>query len=442
MLDNNIIKCTPFDKKISIIIHLNYSCNFKCSYCIAWLEVSNDYLSMSNVDILFNTIKRLYNNKWKIIEVDINWWDPTLHKDFSQIVTKFLTINDIKLQVSTNGYLLYSLRNKFFNKELLLNRSKLKFNISFHYFEYKDKVETFIKSINLLIKYNINFKIKFLLPDNNESLDDFLIIRNYIFEKTWLQRNNYEYFLIMNFKWWISKTYNKEMLKFYYNLNDNLHDDDFRNQLDWVLVEYSDWKKINFTQEELKSKWINNFKWFNCLYITNNIALIYIAPNWEVTFWSCILLDKKKFHLDKLESMLFSWNKSILCTHTTCTSWLNLPKVKSTDYYKIYSLENLLTKTIKKVIKDIKVEDIQIALKDRLILIFKIDFYNINLIIEKKNSYIKYHFSKNNIWYNLRIKDDNNIVYNINNIKKEYALLINKNIQLLSSLDSLYKKII
>jgi len=99
-------------------------------------------------------------------------------------------------------------------------------------------------------------------------------------------------------------------------------------------------------------------------------------------------------------------------------------------------------KSIKKIIKGIKLEDVQIVLNDSIVLIFKIDKYNVSLIIEKKSNNLKYYFLKSNIWYNLRIKDNNNIVYNINNVERRSILIINKNIQLLSLLDSLYKKVI
>jgi hypothetical protein len=90
------------------------------------------------------------------------------------------------LQVSTNGYLLHSLKDKLFNSNVLSNKSKLRFNISFHYSEYKgkDKLDTFVKSINALITHNINFKIKLLLPDNHEPLEDFIQVRDYILNKT------------------------------------------------------------------------------------------------------------------------------------------------------------------------------------------------------------------------------------------------------------------
>jgi hypothetical protein len=86
----------------------------------------------------------------------------------------------------------------FDNIDILENKNKLFFNISYHFFEYKKNVDVFIKSINVLKKYKFNFKIKFLLPDNNEKLEDFLIIKEYIIINTKIDNKDYSYSLIIN----------------------------------------------------------------------------------------------------------------------------------------------------------------------------------------------------------------------------------------------------
>ena len=70
-----------------------------------------------------------------------------------RIIKEFLLIENLYIQVSTN---LFRLAN--FEKELKLtvetqDIKNLSFNISYHYFEYIHKIDTFIKSIIFLRKY-------------------------------------------------------------------------------------------------------------------------------------------------------------------------------------------------------------------------------------------------------------------------------------------------
>lgn len=435
----DIKSAIPLNKSISFIIHLNNKCNFRCDYCIAWREFSTDSLSYNQIFIFIESIKKI-SKKYEKIFIDITWGEPTLHKEFIFIVLEILNIENIILNISTNGLLLYSLSSDL---QKILFKNNLKFNISFHYFEYKDKKDIFIKSILFLKQNDFNFEIKFLLPNNDELLLDFLKIRDYIIDNTKISYNDYKYYLILNFKWDISDTYNKEILDFYYNDINKVNDfnKDFKkNKI--VEIAYENWTKINYSIEEIKTLWLNNFKGYDCFYISDKWLNIHISAKWEVIMWPCNILDKLRYKIEDLSNILSLENKSILCSENFCISWIIFPKTKSKNYDKIKSLEKLLNSYINRIINGIKIQDIQITLSKTIIIIFKIDNLNISLIIEKnilnKNNY----FLINNIWYNIKIKDDSNIVHNLENIDKNYINIINKNIKVISELDNIFLKIL
>jgi hypothetical protein len=60
------------------------------------------------------------------------------------------------------------------------NKEDIIFNITYHYYDYKGKEDTFIKVLQILSKNKLSFCINFLLPDN-EKLSDFLLIKDKIF---------------------------------------------------------------------------------------------------------------------------------------------------------------------------------------------------------------------------------------------------------------------
>jgi hypothetical protein len=106
----------------------------------------------------------------------------------------------LKLQVTTNLYKIDKLEKNFDDIMKIKNIKNLNFLISYHYFEYIDKYKnnSFINSINILKKYSFNFNIKFLLPDNNESVKNFLTIKNILFLKTNIKEKDCTYDLINN----------------------------------------------------------------------------------------------------------------------------------------------------------------------------------------------------------------------------------------------------
>jgi len=211
-----INKITPTEQSISFIIHLNNVCNFKCSYCIAWQQLSKEILSLEQIEEIINTIKLLRKN-WdnRHISIDINWWEPTLHKNIIDIIKLFLEIDNLFLQVSTNLLRVSSLKDDFYKLDKI--NSNLFFNISYHYFEYSWKEEKFIESLKVLINKSINFKVKFLLPDNNIELDEFYKTKTFILNETWINENNCKYDLIIHNNWDISKSYSKSILDYFYN---------------------------------------------------------------------------------------------------------------------------------------------------------------------------------------------------------------------------------
>jgi len=218
MIDNKITKIIPINKSINFIIHINNICNFKCTYCTAWHQVSNGKLNTKDISTIIETIY-LLRKKWdnRYVGIDLTWWEPTLNNDLFDFVELFLGIENLDIQITTNLF-----RILHFDKELEKvasnkNINKLNFNISYHYFEYLWKEDIFIDSVKLLIKYNLIFTIKFLLPDNSESIDNFLIVKKKIFDECNIWESDCIYDLIINANWKVSTTYKKEVLDYFHN---------------------------------------------------------------------------------------------------------------------------------------------------------------------------------------------------------------------------------
>ncbi|MDD2566143.1 MAG: radical SAM protein [Candidatus Gracilibacteria bacterium] len=274
MYKNDIIQeLIPIEKSISFIVHLNNTCNFKCNYCIAGREFSKDELSLDKINTLIDSVNKLrlvIGND--TINIDINGGEPTLHKDFINILKIFSGMNNIKLQVSTNGLLLSVL-----DLSTIEFKDNIFFNISFHYFEYKDKMDLFIKSINYLLSNDLNFKIKFLLPDNGEKLDNFLKIKNYILEKTGIDNDKYDNYLIIDADGEISKTYDRGILMYYNKVNADIDRGHKKTNNKSTEIKYQNGKSKKYTFEDLKSKKLNIYKGYECHFISKNNISIYIS---------------------------------------------------------------------------------------------------------------------------------------------------------------------
>ncbi len=471
MITNSIKSIKPINKVISFVIHINNICNFMCDYCIAWQQFSKDTLSFEKVSQIIDNIKKLssiYSNH--IIEVDLTWWEPILHENIIEIIDKFLSLENVNLQISTNAYLLSFLGDKFNNKKILKNKNKLFFNISYHYFEYKDKVDWFIKSINVLDKYNLNYNIKFLLPDNNESLSNFLFVKEYILSKISIDKWNYTFSLIIDTEWNISKTYKQEILDYYFKWNnsknnprkknyenvkvisDNIKENKLQintkkdlNKSDFTLkhikVEFDNWNKEEYLLEEFKSLWLMNFKWYDCHYISENYLTVYIYPNGKAVFWPCYTLDSMKYDIEEIWDLILSWNKKLVCSEMKCISWIFFPKTKTLNYEKTLKLEKLIITNLENYLWVFSIVNVAIFLEKNIQITLKLNTYYIYYFIEKKleNNYI---FNNEKIGYYYSIKNNNNINCNINSLEKSNQKLIHNMLVTISKLDKIYNYIL
>jgi len=214
-----------------------------------------------------------------------------------------------------------------------------------------------------------------------------------------------------------------------------------KNNNKWLEVIYDTWITELLEISDIRTRGLNKFKWFKCNYITKENVLIHVHNKWYITFWPCNTLDSLRFPINILWDLLM-WEKNIVCPEKFCDSWIWIKKEIGKNYLKNKTLEKIFKKNINKVIKDIKLDDIQLEINNRIKLLIQIWIYTFTIFIEKNDKIKRYYFLENNIWYDLRIKDNNNKVYNINEIDSQNINLLNKNIKLLSKLDTLYKKII
>ncbi len=436
---NQISFCLPKNKSFSLIIHLNNNCNFRCSYCIAWKEFSNDNLTTDHITKIISLVDNISKKYSNIsINIDITWWEPTLHKDFSLISEKLSNIEKVSLQISTNWLMIWKIKDVF----KWINKNTTRFNISFHYFEYKNKLEDFINSINFLKENWYNFLVKFLLPNNNEKLSSFLEIRDYIVKNTNLREDYYKYFLIFNLEWNISESYNKEVIDFYGLSNKNEEQEiSLKDEEKQLTVWFENWTNIKYSYEDIKTLWLNNYKWFDCYYISDKWLSFHISPKWELIMWPCTLLDSLRLDLDDINELIEWWDKKVLCSEKKCISWLIFPKYRSKNFNKIKQIEDIVMSNIHKL-SNIEITDLKIFLKDKIIIEFKIDIYYISTIFVKLDNSKNYYIKHDGIWCDIKVKDINNIVYNTNDLNQELIKNIKEKIIVISSLELLFKKIL
>jgi len=317
MINNKIIKIQPLDKWISFIIHINNICNFKCSYCTAGHQISKDKLTKKDILNIINSINEL-RNKWdtRKIDIDLTWWEPTLHNDLVKFIKLFLYVHDLNIQVTTNLLRIPFFENELRELSLHKNITNFSFNISYHYFEYRWKENNFINSINIIKKYWFNFKIKFLLPDNYEKLENFEKTKNMLFLYCNINEQYCEYDLIIDTMGKVSWTYWEDMLDYFYNkwyLSENNIEKDKYNIIKeniscniqkceikkWLNIYYENWEKENLDFFEIRTRWLNRFKWFNCYYISDSYMEIHVSHKWYVTFGPCYILDNMRYDINK-----------------------------------------------------------------------------------------------------------------------------------------------
>lgn len=443
-----IVKITPLEKKISFIIHLNNICNFKCDYCTAGQQTSSEKLNDEQIWDIIDSIQKV-RDSWdnRPILVDLTGWEPTLDNNLIKIIKLFLTIEHLELQITTNLFRLW-----YFETDLRTlkntNQDKLNFNISYHYFESKGKEDVFIQGINILKANNINFEIKFLLPDNNTRLDDFVEVKNKILVESKLWEDFFKYDLIINSNGKVSDTYSDDILDYFYNkwyqksnVNNNLIWDKIEwEQNKWLEVVFDDGQIEQLDFSDIRTRGINKFKWLNCFYISKESIEISISHKWYATFWPCFTLDKLRYNISDLVNLI-STEKKIICPDEYCDCGINLKKEKWIQYEKMLKIETVISSYITKYLSSFEIVDIAVSLWKHIKITLKLDELFVYFYIEK-DIWENYIIKKDWIWYYISIKNQQNILLSIYNINWEYNKNINSAIVLLSKLDNIYKTLL
>lgn len=425
-----VFKVNPINENIALVlINMTYYCNFSCRYCTTWKKFSWKSIDTNSFYKIIDLIKKLKNNYNKV-ELALTWWEPTLQKDFFNLLNQLLDLN-INIQINTNGLILNTKQNEL--KELSYNKNilNLKFNITYHFFEYENKEVLFISSLKNLIDNNIKFWINFLLPDKT-NLYKFKEIENKIFRE--VDVINFNYSLIKQTNWKVSESYSKNILNYFYKNNKKIEE--------WKNIEiiYEDKETEIYESYELIDNNLNKFSWFKCNYFSKKFLNLYIWTDFYCYFWSCYSLNRLKYTIDEVIVFLENnENKSIICWDHSCLceADFSTPKIKIEKYSKVKNHLELLIKKIIPIeffINDITIweNNIQILLQKKEIFIFVI----VEKILDKS---IKYPYSDWLLWYQYFVKNkDNEII----NLKEDDKLDINNFIKKIFILNKVFRKII
>ncbi|MDD3302450.1 MAG: radical SAM protein [Candidatus Gracilibacteria bacterium] len=433
-MNKKIISIKNLENSINFIIHINNICNFKCAYCTAGHQTSPERLTLDYFEKIIITINKLRTiGDKRDIYIDITGGEPTLNNDLIEIVDKLLNIDKLYVQVTTNLYKIQNFTSEIEKLKQHKNIKNFAFNISYHFFEYLDKDEIFIDNILMLKANNISFNIKFLLPDSQVKIYEFDKVLKNIIEKTKIKETQFFYDLITK-NGVVSTSYSKCILDFYIQINKN-------HEKEKLLVKFENDEELETDMFYIRNNGLNRFKGFDCYYVSKNYIEIQISHNGYITFGPCYMLDSIRYDISQLFDII-SKERKIICGEQVCECGITLNKVFNKKNEKISSLEELIRKNISKVILDIEIQDIQIFFNKSINIIFILDNFNIILVIEKYNKNKKYYFSKNDIGYDFRVKDNNNISYKFEEIEKTLIKTLKKNILLVSTFDNLFTKIL
>lgn len=439
MIWNDIIKVSPLKNEIRFTIHINNVCNFKCSYCIAGRQSSDISLSYIQIQGLVKVIEKISKRK-TTVHVTITWGEPTIHTDFIKILELFLHIKNIHIQIDTNAFRLWDYSQDFKKMSIHNFKERLYFNISYHYHEYGNRIPRFIESIRILKNNWLKFWIKFLLPDN-EKLEDFLGIKEYILKETWVKVGQYDYFLLIDTMWSISKSYDQEILDFFYwshLWDENKKAVRINKETKVIEVEFENRTKKKFWLSEFSNKWLNKFKWFTCTYVGCNHADIHITPWGEVTFGPCYTLDKIRCSIDELDKILCNWDREILCWEDACISGLCLKKEKSSNQEKLAKIEKILRDNLKRYIKSFRLVTIKVSLKSNIQFIMEFEEYFVYFFVENiiNNRYV---FIDGWLGYYFLIKNKNNILIDVWKFDAQKVHTIDNLLRVISKFSNIYK---
>ena len=179
-----------------VYLEITNACNLNCSFCRN--KKGNNYLGLEEIELYIKQIKKHCDYIYLHII-----GEPTMHPHFEEILC-LLDSYDMKLQLVTNGTLLYKYPNIFFHKCLR------KLSISMHSTNNLNN-DSYLKNIYDIInnENKTNIELRFYDYDNlSDDLKDFLekIKKEFKYEKTSknnsykIKNNVYVYFENL-FKW-------------------------------------------------------------------------------------------------------------------------------------------------------------------------------------------------------------------------------------------------
>ena len=163
-------------------LEITNACNLNCPFCTN--EKGNSFLSYEEIDLYTTQIKEFTDYIYLHI-----LGEPLLHKDFERILD-LLDSKDLKLQLVTNGTLLYRY------PDILKHKCLRKLSISLHSINNTEIDNSYFKTIDRLIENNTDTKLelRFYGKDNlDNSLSDYLNkLRNKYGLKETVKSNSYE----------------------------------------------------------------------------------------------------------------------------------------------------------------------------------------------------------------------------------------------------------
>jgi hypothetical protein len=260
-----------------------------------------------------------------------------------------------------------------------------------------------------------------------------------LFLKTNIKEKDCTYDLINNTLWEVSYSYSKSMLNYYLNILSDVNSFNMNNNDKWIELTYDNWIKQELSFSEIRSSWLNKFKWLDCYFISKEYIEIQITPEWLMFFLPCDF-NKKRYKISELFSLITS-NKKIMCPTEVCDRWVNLKKERNINYKFILKIKKIILKHINKQIDTLYYIDIEISLWSSIKIILKLDEYIVFFNIDNYNKW-KYMFTKNNIWYSINIQGYNNTFIDINRININKQALIKNTLIKISNFSNIYERIL
>lgn len=115
-----------FDNKREVILRITKFCNQKCLFCFT--EIDNK-TEISYEDIIIEIDRIISENNWYLLDFVITWWEPTLHKNFLDIIDYIYKKNHF-ITIQSN-LVNFWINNKSIEK-LIKYKNNISFFVSFH----------------------------------------------------------------------------------------------------------------------------------------------------------------------------------------------------------------------------------------------------------------------------------------------------------------------